>query len=78
MFNILESIVERLIEEEKAIERRSELGFYRPVAMIVEAMLLFTMSSSSVDQIERISMLTDARPVCANKSSSLLKNFIMP
>jgi hypothetical protein len=23
-------------------------------------------------------MLTDARPVCANKSSSLLKNFIMP
>jgi hypothetical protein len=38
MLDILESIIEGLIEEEKAIEGISELGFYRPVAMIIEVL----------------------------------------
>lgn len=38
MLDILESIIEGLIEEEKAIEGMSELGFYRPVAMAIEVL----------------------------------------
>lgn len=38
MLDILESIIEGLIEEEKAIEGMSELGFYRLVAMIIEVL----------------------------------------
>ncbi|KAL0137057.1 hypothetical protein V8B55DRAFT_1416800 [Mucor lusitanicus] len=38
MLDILENIVEGLIEEEKATEGMSELGFYRPVTMIIEVL----------------------------------------
>ncbi|RCH89945.1 hypothetical protein CU098_008052 [Rhizopus stolonifer] len=35
MLSILENIVEGLIEEEREIKERSEIGFYRPVVMIM-------------------------------------------
>ncbi|KAI8364933.1 hypothetical protein BD560DRAFT_472493 [Blakeslea trispora] len=45
--------------------------------LVLNISYFFTMSSSSVAQIERTSMLANARPVYVDKFSSLLKDLIM-